>query len=266
MLKEYPKTYEDIYPRRDEDSRVLHISSTYGSADVLAEKWREFSFDAHRKIFEIALKQIWLEQHFVFNGQRRNKRKCNGQQHDWAYGYFQKFMVGITHKPVAYNQAFSSIITYFKDLFPDFLKHDPFEEPEYFAYPFKTATIDYLTFVHLMPEIRMDILKKVEEEKLSFVDFANWVTNYVFCYNDEVGEGVYVLSSLRGQYPYIKNTKLKLSWTKDFYEFDPPEHLKNFEVATYERPHQGGFKRVPEEYQKNTNTMSRRYHRIKPTK
>jgi hypothetical protein len=85
---------------------------------------------------------------------------------------------------------FNKIITYFDDFFPDFDEHNPFEEPEYFKYPYEYVSTAHLVLVYQMDE-RMDLLKKAEEEKMTYYEFLDFVLNYTLCVNDDLGKTVY---------------------------------------------------------------------------
>lgn len=207
-MKEYTKQYEDIYTSIEGDPRTEGITSTFGSSKELAVKFRDFYYDAHRQIFNNVVKHVWLEQQFVFKGTRRQRRYGNGQKVDWAFGYFMHSEVGISQKPVTMNYCFTAIVSYLPQLFPSFLDHDPFAEPEYYAYPFKHVTLDHMFFVYQMEE-RMEMLKVAEERHMKFSTFANWAVNQAFCVNDELGDIKYALGSSGYMWPRIKNVKLR---------------------------------------------------------
>ena len=127
-------------------------------------------------------------------------------------------MVGTTQKALTSNYFFTSTATYLKDFFPDFLKHNPFDEPEYYAYPFKHITLDHLFFVYMCHD-RIEMLKYADEKEMNILDFCNWATNHAFSYNEEVGKEVYSLSIMKYLLPYIKNNTYKKKWSDDFFKF-----------------------------------------------
>lgn len=212
-MKEYPKIYEDVYnittKSGKQNGRIDKITSTFGSAEKLAEKFRAFYREAHISIFDIIVREVWLERQFIYDKYRRLKAVGNGYSTDWSFGFFMKSMVGISQKPITKNPTFTVVLSYFKDFFPEFLDHDPFVEPKYYLFPFKHVTLDHLEFVYQMIEVRMELLKIAEERQMSYADFVNWVSNYAFCYNDEIGKDVYALSFRSYMRFYIKNKKLK---------------------------------------------------------
>lgn len=217
-MKQYPKLYEDI---QDEPQRVKleKITSTFGTPEELANKFRAFYKDAHRQLFDIVVKQIWLEQHFMYGEDRRKKRRSNGHAVDTAYSYFMRSTVGISHRPVAANESFTSLSTYLVDFFPEFLKKDPFVDTDYYAYPFKNITLDHLAFVYQMVDDRLDMLKYADEKNMNSAEFFNWATNHALCMNDEMGEEQYMLTISDFNWPHIRNTKLRKGWANDQFGF-----------------------------------------------
>lgn len=222
-MKQYPKLYEDIY-RKSVNNKYTEpgkITSTYGSPEVLAEKFKSFYKEAHAQLFDQTVKQVWLEQQFIYNGTRRNKRGGMGFAADWGFGYFMQKYVGTSQKATTINPIMTAVATYLKDFFPDFLKHDPFTEPEYYTFPYKHISLDHLVFVYQMGDMRLDMLEYAEKNKMTTGDFKNWAINHALCYNDEVGEDIYELTITKNASPHIRNNSLKARiWTDELFNFE----------------------------------------------
>lgn len=205
-MKTYPKEYADI-SRQPSDAFISRIGSSLGSADDLAVRFRSFYREVHPILFDFIIKHAWLEQHFLFNGMRRVKRSGNGNILDWAFSYFMKALVGISQKPLTDGIFFSSVQTYIKDFFPNFTDHDPFEEPEFFKYPYKHVTLDHLAFVYQCHN-RLELLDEAEKRSMNIRDFMNWATNWMFCYNNDVDNDGKEYCLVRFSFiPYIKRKK-----------------------------------------------------------
>lgn len=185
----------------------------------MANKYREFYRDAHLQLFDIIVKQVWLDQHFIYGGQTRQKRTGNGFAVDWAFAYFMRSIVGTSQKVTTLNPVFTAVSTFLIDFFPDFLKHNPFKEPEYYKYPFENVSLDHLLFVYQIVDVRLDMLQYAEEKKLNTGEFTNWVANYIFCYNDEKGKDIYSLTSSYPGFPHVRNAQLKRSWGNEKFKF-----------------------------------------------
>lgn len=219
-MKQYPKIYEDLYSGSKKGKRGDKITSTFGSPEILGRKFIDFYKEVHMQLFTMIIKQVWLEQQFMYGEDRREKRGKNGFTHDWAFSYFIKTHVGINQKSVSHNSVFISTSTYLKDFFPDFLKHDPFKEPEYYKWPYKNITLDHLDMVYQVVDMRLDMLQYADEQKMNYTDFSNWVINHLFSYNDEIGEDVYELTMGENAWPHIRNKKIKRGWSDEKFKFE----------------------------------------------
>lgn len=127
--------------------------------------------------------RIWLAQHFIFRGKRRKALFANGDWYDRAYGYFMRTIVGCANLALTRSPWFYRMGTYINDMFPKFLEYSPFENPEYYAFPFKTVTIDHMVLVYQMPE-RWNLLDIAEERGMLYDEFYDYVINYALCDND----------------------------------------------------------------------------------
>lgn len=222
-MKQYPKLYEDIY-RQSVNNKFTtpgKITSTYGSPEILADKFKAFYKEAHAQLFDQTVKQVWLEQQFIYDGTRRNKRRRMGFAADWGFGYFIQKYVGTSQKATTINPIMTAVATYLKDFFPEFLEHDPFEDPEYYVFPFKNISLDHLVFVYQVVDMRLDMLKHAEANNMTTGDFKNWAINHVLCNNDETGEDVYELTITKNASPHIRNNSLvATNWTDELYNFE----------------------------------------------
>lgn len=180
--------------------------------------FRDFLHGAHKQLFDMVIKQIWLELHTAYRGKRRTARFGNYMGEDWSFSHFMKSHVGISQKTVTSMPVFTSTATYLKDFFPDFLNSNPFEHPEDYSFPYKNLTLDHLAFVYKVHN-RMELLEYAEARAMKYFDFVNWAVNQVLCYNDEIGEEKYVISVNSSRTPYINDVTLPKSWSKDFLKF-----------------------------------------------
>ena len=215
----HPQRYEDTYNLSLEKIGIEKIESALGSKEQLAKRFKDLYSEMHDFIFNFAVRQIWLEQHFVFCGKRRTKRHGNGMFADKAFSYFLRAVVGSSQKPMTMTFCFTAISTYMKDFFPDFLNHDPDKEPEYFKFPYKNITLDHLFFVYMM-ENRLELLDEAERRSMRFMEFANWAVNQAFVHNEQVDKVVYALANNRYFWPHIKNVGLKRGWADEKFKFD----------------------------------------------
>lgn len=191
-MKIYPKVNANL--SRPPTQRMFdNMGSAHGSLPELVALARSFYKEAYPKLFEMIVKQVWLEQKFTYAGVRRGARSGNGYGADWAFSFFMHNMVGMSQKPLTTGIYFIAIPTYFKDFFPNFSDHNPFEDPEYFKFPYKHVTIDFLAFVYQYHE-RIELLQYAEEKKMSIRDFIDFAYNQAMCYNDEQKADVYEIN------------------------------------------------------------------------
>lgn len=205
QIKIYPKDNEDVFTELDSKT-IARIGACGVTLPELVFSFRSFLKDSYLKLFEMVVKQVWLEQHITYNGLRRYKRRGNGFKPEQAFCFFITGMVGISHNVLMGNPILSSVISYFKDFFPNFSDHDPFKEPEYFKYPYNHVTPDFLYVVKDHHE-RLEMLEYAEDRKMTIREFVDWSSNQALCYNLEVGEDVYSITRNSHSFAYIKRNK-----------------------------------------------------------
>lgn len=205
-MKHYPKRYNDaVIPPTNVD--LNRIGSSTGSVDGLIVDFRGFIRSSHLILFDMWVKQLWFSEKFLYSGRRRAHRQ-NGYRIEHTFSYFMKAMVGMNQKPITGSAAFSCVTSYFKDFFPNFSDHNPFEEPEYFKFPYKHITLDHLMMVSKCDE-RLEILAEADKRSMSNFDFLNWLANYISCYNDEQEEPVYGITDHNSSTQMVHIVKLK---------------------------------------------------------
>lgn len=203
-MKHYPKIYQDL-SRLPSKKICSSIGSSAGSVDELAALFRNFYKEAYPILFDLIVKQVWLEQKFLYNGARRAGRFANGNTPDWAFSYFMKSIVGISQKPLTTGFIFVSLPSYIPDLFPTFSDHNPFEEPEFFKFPYKNITIDHMMFCYQYHD-RIEMLKEADEKVMNIKEFMDWATNHVLSYNKDKSKEIYSICR-HSFFPYIKRNK-----------------------------------------------------------
>lgn len=210
MLKQYPKQYENFYTREKIKKRcVLENVGTDIGLDhqeylkLMKEKYGIFE----STIFNLLVQNVWLTRRFCYKGVRRKKFFSNGFAMDFAFGIFLRKFVGFENKIFSTRQYFP-IVSFFDDFFPNFDIYNPFKEPEQYKYPYKNVKLCYLTMVYQMEE-RLELLQYAEDNNLGYTDFVDYVINYAFCHNDDIGREKFRFKMSYYWMPYIKNLDLK---------------------------------------------------------
>ena len=176
-MKIYPKQYDDIV-KKPTPAIIAAMGSRYKTLPELVVLTGSFIRDAYDNIFNYLVKMVWISQQFTYAGARGRGRSKNGFGHDWGFSFFMRGMVGISQKALTTGLFFVTVPTYFKDFFPDFSDHNPFEEPEYFKFPYKHVTIDFLDYVSECHN-RIELLNYAEEKKMNKIEFENWAYNQI---------------------------------------------------------------------------------------
>lgn len=209
-IKLYLKKYDDL----TYDTRPTYVNKL-GSDNMpfpeMVALTRSFYRDSYIKLFDMMIRNVWLNQHLTYNGQngcvKLNKNK-NGIRIDMAFAHYMQGVVGISQKFLTYNYMLFALASYIKDFYPEFFERNPFTEPEYYEYPYEHITIDFLYTVRDHHD-RLAMLDYADEKKMTFRQFQNWAVNQSSCYNDEVGEEVYENFRDRNYLIYIRRKKNK---------------------------------------------------------
>lgn len=204
-MKNYKKTYESIFTssRSLKKCNINKVSTDINlSGDEYRKLMRKTIISFHKDIFNNLVKLFWLNRRFVYNGKPRCKKRRNGHILDTAFGVFMRKYVGLDNRMISKNKIYTKIETYLDDFFKDFDARDPFKEK--MEFPYKHITLDYLIVVYQMPE-RLELLKYAEDNNLSYIEFLDYVINYVYNYNEENNDREYIFMMVNTFFmPYVK--------------------------------------------------------------
>ena len=210
-MKHYPKKYANLCHHKGEKKILTLLSADGITLEELGVRFNNFYRETFKELWRINICQIWLEQKLNFKGGKRDLATRHSLPMGPVIAAFFGDYVGISSSLITGNKLSHVIISYFLEFYPDFLYHDPFLDPDYYKFPYKNITLDHLCFVYQV-ENRIEMLERAEKEEMSFKSFANWVVNWVLCYNDDIGEEVYTVRRLPDNSKYIKNLKRKKKW------------------------------------------------------
>lgn len=202
-MKFYKKQYEDVFgsKRNLKKCDFTKVSSTDGLNYVaygkqLRQRFKKFQKD----IFDNLIKTEWLFRRFCYRGKTRNKKWSNGANMDAAFGVYIRSFVGYDNRMVSKDQFYTKIRSYFDEFFPEFNSDNPFKKK--YRYPFKYMTLECLVVVYAIKE-RMELLKYCERKKMSYVKFLDYIINYIYSYNDDVGYHYYEWKFTFTYIPYV---------------------------------------------------------------
>lgn len=208
-MKEYPKVYENSYSGNQKINKFQYsrdkVSNDIMSQHEYVDRFKKQMERYEEELFDSLVKAIWLAKRYCYDGKNRSKLRSNGYYLDKSFSLFMRDDVGYPMKEISCNPMMNHIIGYFYDFFPDFDAMNPFENPEYYEFPFNNLTFSHLNFVYQMKKERMELLNKAEKEKMGVSEFYDYVINYIKSYNDDTdNEDYYNVMHSSQLLPYIK--------------------------------------------------------------
>lgn len=201
-MKMYQKVYEDLM-RDSKFWQNSSVDSAHGTLEELTTQFQDFLNKTYRDLHHIALCYLWLEKQLLFNGERRIRRFRSAKSFDVLFARYMNEMVGRDQATLTRSRWFQLTAAIAWEFYPDFFKHNPFENPEYYQWPYEYVGLDFLQMVYQMDE-KKELLDYAEKKRMKFRDFKNWVTNYALCYNDEQGEIKYEVTVGNDRMVYIR--------------------------------------------------------------
>jgi hypothetical protein len=149
------------------------------SVDQYILDFRAFLNKAFLSEFDIYVRLSWYRRLFRYHG---NKAKASLGNNSWQYNLgFVKLMrrcIGKDIQIITRARFFSKIETYFEDFFPGFMEGNPITNPEYYKFPYKNISMEYLTVVHHLND-RSELLKEADERSMSYAVFIDYILNHI---------------------------------------------------------------------------------------
>ena len=209
---DYPKEYENYYLSKERLEK-FDLSKAQTSFEGGWDKYEKFFNNFMREMdvsfYNYILRYYWLQRKFFYGGFRKREISNNHWSVEHVYALFQRFKNGINHMVLIKSFYFAKVVSYVVDFYPEFDKKDPFKEPEYYKFPYKNITCDFLTVVYQMSE-RLELLKIAEERKMNVLEFYDYLLNYTNIYNDKHNDNVYTFMWTDSLVPpYIRDNKSK---------------------------------------------------------
>ncbi len=220
-MKKHPKTYEDVFSKDYKGSnhkldlekvsvgRDLELTEYIGLFKNFLNKFYEDLFDGYVRI-------SWLRRKFSYcRLETKLPMYKNPLVLNLAFVKFLRRSIGKDLQVITRGKTFSRIETYFSDFFPGFLEGNPFENPEFYKFPYKFITLDYLFLVNQMDD-RLELLDIAEQEQMPFAVFMDYVINHASTENELLDKPRY---SIRHNYDknspfYIRDLKKDLQVKK----------------------------------------------------
>ena len=197
MIKQYPKTYEDVFSSdakgKGHKKFDLNLMSTDGmSVDKYLALSKETLTRFYELMFDESVKFAWLRRKFIYQGERTVTQSKNSPNLCLAFSKFVRRYLGVETQMITVSQFFQAVDPYVDEMFPGFVDGNPFENPEYYKFPFKNITVDFFPIVQDLDE-RMELLRYADDRKMTYAVFADYMNSRAMTMNKELGYDKYLI-------------------------------------------------------------------------
>ena len=166
---------------------------------------KEFSND----LFDFYVKATWLKKNFYYNNKQADTKGMKGGLLDAFFSRFLRRIVGSDTQFFTRDFLYPKVNSYFEDFFPDLDEGNPFENPDFYKFPYKNITIEFLAVVYQMDD-RLELLKIADEQKMTYAKFLDFILNQIYSINEEIGRIKYIFIISKKCQSYVKDTDKKL--------------------------------------------------------
>jgi hypothetical protein len=187
-MKRYYPRYEKFYTgeRMAGHCRLPKVNNKMGlSTESYRLFYRRLAQKYQRQTFDFIVKFYWLGLQFKYIGRER----LTGTQVDRAYGIFMRKYVGIDNRLYTHVGLHQKILSYIKIWYPNLAELNPFTKK--INYPYRYMTFECLMVVAAMQE-KLELLDRGEKNRMNYARFLDYILNYVYCHNEDVGWQEYV--------------------------------------------------------------------------
>ena len=188
-MQHHNKQYENIFSvdRKGTNTTIKPEKVGVDGMDIkeYTDTFKIFLEDFYEDLFLKLVKLSWLRRKFKYAGMKFNvpvyasPRSLNGM--------FVKFLrrnIGHDIQILTKGYLFSKLESYYFDqLFPGFMDGNPFENPDYYKFPYDNISLEYLTLVYQLDD-RFELLEEADKQKMSYAVFLDYVMNHTLCENE----------------------------------------------------------------------------------
>lgn len=211
------RKYEKVFSKKKRIRRYCKIEQITAYNNY-PETTREY-IRTTKKIFkqfqrmnwDILIRMNWALRRFTYNGKTRGvnwqNKKSNGMCMDVAFGLFVRNFVNHDHRLIFNSNGFySKLSSYIDNFYPDLLEMDALNTR--FEFPYKHIGFEHLVLVYQLDE-RLELLELGEKKKMPFLTFVDFIIDYCYQKNDELGEPIYDFIVLNHSFSYVKHKGFK---------------------------------------------------------
>lgn len=206
----FKKQYEDIYSVDHVKEHVLHLdrmSSTIMGLDEYTDFFKDFLRSFYFDLYNNYVKLAWLRRIFLYNG-KKITANGNSRYTQTAFVKYLHRIVGMNIQIITRGSHFSAVTSYFDEFYPGFDEGNPFENPEYYKFPFENLSLEFLVVAARL-EDRMLLLEEANRQKMSYANFLDLIINQVSCVNEGSKNKKYRIgdSQYRGSSFYVSRAQ-----------------------------------------------------------
>lgn len=188
----HPKVYENVFstdhPTNNVRLNIDAISTGEMELNDYRSYWQSLLNGIYIKLYDDLLRFSWLRRSFCYYGKKTVlPMPTSGRILNSAFMKYMRRHIGKDTQIITRSKFFSKLELYFDELYPGFMDGNPFENPEYYKYPYKFITMDYMLVVWQMDD-RLELLKYADEHEMTWAVFADYVINHAMCENVRLGK------------------------------------------------------------------------------
>lgn len=218
MIK-HKKQYENVFSEDRDGSRTRlnldEVRFLEMDVDEYISTFTEFLRDFYNNLFLDCVKLSWLRRKFIYYN---NKISLPAYKNSFivtnAFVKFLRRVIGKDIQIITKGPFFTKLESYyFDEMFPDFEEGNPFKNPDYYKFPYKNISLDYLLVIYQLDD-RFEILKEADEKKMNYAEFLDYVINHIYSENDRLKKDRYIFKINKNNTKkthYVIDTEKKLA-------------------------------------------------------
>ena len=182
------KTYEEIFSIDHDSKHTLNLKELSAIGLTLEEyekQFRSFLNESFARLFDDVVRTAWFRRIFKCYGKKTiYPIQKNPPLYNLIFVKHLRRVVGKDIQLLTRSRYFSKIESYFKDFFPGFTDGNPFTNPEYYKFPYKNITVDFLLPVYQLND-RLMLLKHADEQNMSYGVFLDYIIDFTYKENEK---------------------------------------------------------------------------------
>lgn len=203
-MQHHLKQYEDVFSSNKKNDknpiRIEKISIEGMETEEYRLLFKDFLKQFYDDLFMHCVRLSWLRRKFTYAGKGAKMPIYTSTR--FFQGQFIKFLRGVVGNDIQVitkSYFFPKLETYyFNTLFPGFEDGNPFTNPDYYRFPFKNISLEYLPLVYQLDD-RFELLKEADSQKMAYDVFLNYVINHIKVENEILGRERYTLTQGTGR-------------------------------------------------------------------